>query len=45
MTKQPAKAPFFLFGGLVPVLNKKEPMICEESHKYIGSASMRPALL
>lgn len=34
----------FLLGWLIPVLNKKEPMICERSHKIIGSASMRLAL-
>jgi len=42
--KQPAKAPFFLFGGLTLFIEKKKPMICEFPRKFIGSASVRPAL-
>ena len=35
----------FLYGGLISTIRKKkEPMICEISHKFIGSASVRLAL-
>ena len=34
----------FLFGGLTLFIEKKEPMICELPRKFIGSASVRPAL-
>ena len=46
IAKLPAEPRFFLFGGLVlPMLYKRiEPMICELSHKFIGSASVRLAL-
>ena len=42
----PTKAPFFyLMGCATNSVKKKEPMICEFSHKFIGSASLRLALL
>ena len=34
----------FLSGGLISTIRKKEPMIREVTHKFIGSASMRLAL-
>ena len=35
----------FLYGGLISTIRKKkEPMIREVTHKFIGSASMRLAL-
>ena len=35
----------FLYGGLISTIQKKkEPMIREASHKFIGSAPMRLAL-
>ena len=34
----------FLYGGLIRTIRKKEPMIREVNHKFIGSASMRLAL-
>ena len=43
MTIQPAKAPFFLFGGLSKLERKNEPVIREKSHGFIGSASVRLA--
>jgi hypothetical protein len=43
--KQPTKAPFFLFGGLVSTYLKKErPMIYKIACKFIGPAPVRPAL-
>jgi len=45
VTNPPTKAPFFLFGGLCDqFIIKKEPMNREDSHKSIGSATMRLAL-
>jgi hypothetical protein len=43
MTKLPTEAPFFYSVDLSNLfyIQKKEPMICELSHKFIGSASAR----
>lgn len=43
MTKQPAKTPFFLFGGLSKSERKNKPVIREKSHGFIGPASARLA--
>ena len=43
MTIQPAKAPFFLFGGLSKLERQKEPVIRKKSYGFIGSASVRLA--
>ncbi|WP_207734815.1 hypothetical protein [Sellimonas intestinalis] len=45
MSNQPTKAPFFYLVGCATNSEKKrEPMICEFLHKFIGSASLRLAL-